>query len=73
MQFDYKRFSVECRAKPDASMRWIGSATISRQQWAAGEWPYKHESGDLNPVAREDVALSAASLWAKKWVDENDK
>jgi hypothetical protein len=70
MQFDYKEFHIDCRARSvDDGRGYIARARITRRPGSDDDRVETHESGDIDRFANEADAISCAKAWAIHWCD----
>ncbi|CAG4918070.1 hypothetical protein [Paraburkholderia gardini] len=70
MQFDYKTFHIDCRARHDEDGHYVARARITVPAVGAGRVT-AHDSGDIDSFVSEADAISCAKAWAIEWCDEN--
>ncbi|RDJ98177.1 hypothetical protein [Paraburkholderia lacunae] len=70
MQFDYKAFQIDCRARRTEDGHYFARARIMRAP-TGDERSETHDSGDIDSFVDEDDAISCAKAWAIEWCDEN--
>jgi hypothetical protein len=68
MQFDYRHFHIDCRARRADEGLYYARAKITHVPQKSG--PLRsHESGDIDSFASEADAISCARSWAIEWCD----
>jgi hypothetical protein len=68
MQFDYKHFHIDCRARHADEGVYYARAKITRVPQAKEHFQ-SHESGDIDAFQNEADAISCARSWAIEWCD----
>ncbi|SIO72735.1 hypothetical protein SAMN05444172_9215 [Burkholderia sp. GAS332] len=68
MQFDYKAFHIDCRAR-SVDGAYIARARITRRPGSDEDRVETHESGDIGRFVDEADAISCAKAWAIRWCD----
>ncbi|CAH2798542.1 MAG: FIG00453617: hypothetical protein [uncultured Paraburkholderia sp.] len=69
MQFDYRHFHIDCRARHADEGVYYARARITRMP-QKNEHFQSHDSGDIDAFSNEADAISCARLWAIEWCDE---
>ncbi|WP_027800876.1 hypothetical protein [Paraburkholderia dilworthii] len=69
MQFDYKHFHIDCRARHADEGVYYARARITRIP-RKNERFQSHDSGDIDAFTNEADAISCARSWALQWCDE---
>ncbi|MDR6422126.1 hypothetical protein J2801_004417 [Paraburkholderia phenoliruptrix] len=69
MQFDYRHFHIDCRARHADEGVYYARARITRIP-QKNEHFQSHDSGDIDAFSNEADAISCARLWAIEWCDE---
>ncbi|CAH2899574.1 MAG: FIG00453617: hypothetical protein [uncultured Paraburkholderia sp.] len=69
MQFDYRHFHIDCRARHADEGVYCARARITRMP-QKNEHFQSHDSGDIDAFSNEADAISCARLWAIEWCDE---
>lgn len=73
MQFEYKAFHVDCRARRTGDGLYIARARITRRPGSDDDRVERHDSGDINSFIDEADAIACAKAWAVEWCNENQK
>ena len=68
MQFDYRHFHIDCRARHAQDGLYYARAKITRVP-RKNEHVQSHDSGDIDAFANEADAISCAKSWAIEWCD----
>jgi hypothetical protein len=68
MQFDYRHFHIDCRARHAEDGLYYACAKITRVP-RRNQARLSHESGDIDSFANEADALCCARSWAIEWCD----
>ncbi|MFM0737367.1 hypothetical protein PQQ51_09010 [Paraburkholderia xenovorans] len=68
MQFDYRHFHIDCRARHADEGVYYARARITRVPQASERFQ-SHESGDIDSFSNEADAISCARSWAMAWCD----
>lgn len=71
MQFDYKVFHIDCRARRADDGHYVARARITRSSGSDEDRVEAHDSGDIDSFVDEADAISCAKIWAIEWCDEN--
>jgi hypothetical protein len=71
MQFKYKTFHVDCRARRASDGHYVARARIARGPGSDEDRVETHDSGDIDFFVDEADAISCAKAWAIEWCDEN--
>ncbi|MBC8750071.1 MULTISPECIES: hypothetical protein [Paraburkholderia] len=71
MQFDYRHFHIDCRARHAQDGVYYARAKITRvpRRNEAFEAFVSHDSGDIDGFANEADAICCARSWAIEWCD----
>ncbi|CAH2901396.1 MULTISPECIES: hypothetical protein [Paraburkholderia] len=69
MQFDYKHFHIDCRARHADEGVYYARAKITRIP-RKNEHFRSHDSGDIDAFSNEADAIACARSWAIEWCDE---
>ncbi|WP_345815036.1 hypothetical protein AAGS40_22290 [Paraburkholderia sp. PREW-6R] len=69
MQFDYRHFHIDCRARHADEGVYYARARITRIP-RKHEHVQSHDSGDIDSFPNEADAISCARSWAVEWCDE---
>ncbi|MGE8506674.1 MAG: hypothetical protein ACN6QU_05035 [Paraburkholderia terricola] len=68
MQFDYRHFHVDCRARHAEDGYYYARARITHVPQDNGHCR-SHDSGDIDAFSNEADAISCAKSWAMEWCD----
>lgn len=68
MQFDYRHFHIDCRARHDDDGLYYARAKITRVP-RKNEHVQSHDSGDIDAFSDQADAISCAKSWAIEWCD----
>ena len=68
MQFDYRHFHIDCRARHADEGVYYARAKITRVP-QKHEHFQSHDSGDIDSFSNEADAISCAKSWALEWCD----
>ncbi|CAB3789149.1 hypothetical protein [Paraburkholderia fynbosensis] len=68
MQFDYRHFHIDCRARHAEDGAYYARARITRVPQKK-EHVQSHDSGDIDSFANEADAIACARSWAIEWCD----
>jgi hypothetical protein len=69
MQFDYKAFHIDCRARSVDGGGYAARVRITRRPGSDEDRVETHESGDIDRFVDEADAISCAKAWAIRWCD----
>jgi hypothetical protein len=70
MQFDYRHFHIDCRARHADEGVFFARARITRPSRRKNEHAQLHDSGDIDSFPSEADAISCARSWAIEWCDQ---
>jgi hypothetical protein len=68
MQFDYRHFHIDCRARHADDGLYYARAKIIRVP-RKKEHVQAHDSGDIDAFPSQADAISCARSWAMEWCD----
>jgi len=68
MQFDYRHFHIDCRARHAEDGYYYARARITHVPQDNGHYR-SHDSGDIDAFSNEADAISCAKSWAMEWCD----
>lgn len=68
MQFDYRHFHIDCRARHAEDGGYYARAKITHVPRKNGH-VQSHDSGDIDAFPNEADAISCAKSWAMEWCD----
>lgn len=69
MQFDYRHFHIDCRARHADEGVYYARARVTRIP-QKNEHFRSHDSGDIDAFPNEADAIACARSWAIEWCDE---
>ena len=68
MQFEYRYFHIDCRARHAEDGLYYARAKIVRAP-QKNRHAQSHDSGDIDSFSNEADAISCAKSWAMEWCD----
>ncbi|MDR6445394.1 hypothetical protein ACTJLC_09340 [Paraburkholderia sp. 22099] len=68
MQFDYRHFHIDCRARHAEDGYYYARARITHVPQDNGHCR-SHDSGDIDAFSNEADAITCAKSWAMEWCD----
>lgn len=68
MQFDYRHFHIDCRARHADDGLFYARAKITLPPRKSAH-AQAHDSGDIDAFASEGDAIACAMSWAVEWCD----